>query len=120
MFGRCGKRSNGDLFFYGAFELSKDYFQGFGPILDLTPMFHLLDWLTAAQAFKDYGDILPVTKLMESVLSPEAFLRFKQRAMRLPGRYSYMEITHIPQKRGHFLPISMGFRLRISHLQPFP
>lgn len=60
--------------YYGAFELSKSHFDGVTPIFDLSPMVKLMDWMQAAFAFREYGDLRGLIEMTQDAKLPPGFL----------------------------------------------
>lgn len=65
--------------FYGALELTDDYFQGkYTPLLDLRPLIDLLDWTEATHAFQQYGSIQKLLDIAQKNGASEQFLEDAQ------------------------------------------
>jgi|GEM_PF-781823 len=59
--------------FYAGLELQSDY-RGKAPIFDLGLFLEMMEWIDAAQAFRNYGDTVPISHLLQGSNTPKALL----------------------------------------------
>ncbi len=97
------KRVKWGKVFYGAYELSQDYFQGLSPIFDLTSLFSMFDWLAAATAFKEYGDLSPINQLLGASLPRAEAEQFLAEGARFTQAIQLYETHHIRLYAKRFL-----------------
>ncbi len=62
--------------YYGALELSRDYYNGKTPIMNLKSLIDMIDWTNASYAFTKYGD----TSTLADVLNEENYKELLKRA----------------------------------------
>jgi len=90
--------------YYGAFDLRDQ--TGAAPILDLTPLFRLVQWYHAVQTARDSGDIRPVAKSLEEDVGK----LFRRRAGDVELSRAKDSAGRLAQDLAAGLPLETGLR----------
>jgi CRISPR-associated Csx2 family protein len=101
--------------YYGALELSKSYYNGKTPIMNLVSLVRMIKWVNSAFSFNRYGD----SSVFAEVINPETNKNFIKRAEYFSNVLQLNTVKMIKANAEKFLKALNEINLHESELEAF-